>query len=347
MTNRVEFGVRLPVAGPLADPQNIRRVAVAAEELGFEAVWVHDYIVWTKDQDKTHVSCGAAEVVTDDTEPRFFESLTSLAYVAGITDRIKLGVAVLCLPFRNPIVTAKQVANVDVLSGGRLILGVGVGGPRSTRNWDFEVLNVPRRDKYERAAEYLQVMKEVWTSRQPSFHGTYIQFEPTEIFPKPVQRPYPPLWFGGSRPKTMEMVARYGDGWLPVGITPERYPERTAELRELATAYGRPSTDFTIGTEIAVSIGKTSREAFDRSRRTFEVMVEGFARSSYGSLEAILNSSLVGSGPEVADKVQRFVQAGVTHFELKFVYPDIAVLIAQMEQFRDEVLEYFQHRVPA
>ncbi len=347
MARNVEFGVRLPVGGPLADPDAIARAAVAADDLGFNAVWVHDYIVWTKEQDKTHVSCGSAEVVTDDSEPKFFESLTSLAYVAGITRRVRLGIAVLCLPFRNPIVAAKQVACVDVLSKGRLILGVGVGGPRSTHNWDFEVLQVPRTDKYERTAEYLRVMEEIWTKDRPTYDGTYIKFDPTEIYPKPAQKPHPPIWFGGSRPRSIDLVARYGTGWLPAGVTPERYPERIAELREAASAFGRQHVDFEIGTEIATCIAPSSGTAFSRSRATFEVMVEGFARSSYGSLEAIQASSLVGSGSEVRDKVERFVESGVTHFEVKFIYQDVDGLIAQMEQFHADIAEHFKAGVGA
>ncbi len=106
----------------------------------------------------------------------------------------------LCLPYRNPIIAAKQVANIDVLSNGRLILGIGTGAPKSTHNVDFEVLGVERKTKYHVTPDYLRAMKAVWTEDNPSYEGEYIGFEETEIWPKPVQKPYPPTWTGGYGP---------------------------------------------------------------------------------------------------------------------------------------------------
>ncbi len=142
MGSKVEFGIRLPVGGPLANTSDIARAARRADALGYDAVWVHDFIVWTHMQDKTHVSCGATELVKEDTPPNFYESLTNLAYLAGITERVKLGVAVLCLPYRNPILAAKQLANIDLLSNGRLLLGVGPG-PSETRKHPDWPLGAP------------------------------------------------------------------------------------------------------------------------------------------------------------------------------------------------------------
>lgn len=113
-----EFGIRLPVAGPLANADSIRTVAQAGEGLGYDTLWVHDFIDWTKYQDRTHVSCGSldpVEAAGEDYPPVFFESITNLGYLSGITKTVRLSVAVLCLPFRKPIITAKQVACIDVL----------------------------------------------------------------------------------------------------------------------------------------------------------------------------------------------------------------------------------------
>ena len=150
MSGKIEFGVRLPVAGPFASPEATHRIATLCEGLTFDAVWVHDFIAWTTYQDQHHVSCGSVEALeASDAPPMFMESMTNLAYLAGITSTIKIGIAVLCLPYRNPIIAAKQVANVDFLSNGRLILGIGTGAPKSTNNVDFEVLGVPRKTKYD------------------------------------------------------------------------------------------------------------------------------------------------------------------------------------------------------
>ncbi len=143
----------------MASAKNIARISQEGEALGYDALWVHDYIVWTKELDRTHVSCGSIELVKDAQTPNFYESLTTLSYVAALTKRVRIGTAVLIVPYRNPIVTAKQVANLDVLCDGRLILGVGVGARKSTHNQDFEVLNVPRAEKYDLFREYVNVMK--------------------------------------------------------------------------------------------------------------------------------------------------------------------------------------------
>jgi alkanesulfonate monooxygenase SsuD/methylene tetrahydromethanopterin reductase-like flavin-dependent oxidoreductase (luciferase family) len=300
--HRVEYGIRLPVAGPLASPAGITRTAKRAEELGYDAVWVHDFIIWTHKQDQMHVSCGATELVQDETPPLFYESLTNLGYLAGVTERVKLGVAVLCLPYRNPIVTAKQLTNIDLYSNGRLILGVGPGGAKDGHNRDFEVLGVPRRDKWERTKEYIRVMTEIWTSDQPSFQGRYISFEPTDLNPKPAQKPHPPLWGPGhiwkdGRPPTsLSITAELCTGWIPAFVTPHEYPGRIRELRDMARAAGRGAVDFVVGNEIAACIAETDRAAIERSRRTLGVYSEGF--QSHPEQERILASSMVLSATE-------------------------------------------------
>lgn len=341
--SRAEFGVRLPVAGPLAGVEAIRTVAGAAEDLGYDALWVHDFIAWTKYQDRTHVSCGSVEAVEaagDGQPPIFFESLTNLAYLAAITERIRLGVAVLCLPFRNPILAAKQVACVDALSNGRLILGIGVGAAAVTHNVDFEVLGVPRSDKYMRTREYFRVMREIWTKDEPSFDGKFVKMPPTEINPKPVQKPYPPIWVGGGGPKSVEIAARYGTGWIPPWIPPDQYAERIAQLRDLARERGRGDVDFTIATEVYVCVAPTADEAWRHARRTLGVLPEGFADDA--TPQAVEASGLVGSTTQVREKLAQYVDAGVSHYEMKFIYHSIDHLLSQLRLFSAEVTPAFR-----
>lgn len=336
---RAGFGVRLPVAGPLASPSAISETARRSEDLGYDALWVHDYIVWTKELDRTHVSCGAIELIREDQEPIFFESLTTLAFVAAVTRRIRLGTAVLCVPYRNPIVTAKQLANIDVLSGGRLTLGVGVGARKSTRNQDFEVLGVPRADKYERTADYLRAMRAIWTEARPAHAGPFISFPETEIFPKPVQRPHPPIWFGGSGPSTIALLAEFGSGWLPTWLTPDAYRARIPEVRAAIAATGRGDAALDVGDEIIACVAPTDDEAHDRSRRTVETLSAGFTVRSAAEAGA---SALIGSPRSVRDKVKALADAGVTHFELKFIYRGLDELYEQLEVFAREVLPAFR-----
>lgn len=333
----LDFGVRLPVAGPLASKAAIDQVTARVVDLRFSTVWVHDFIVWTRFLDRAHVSCGSLEAVeAADAPPIFHESLTNLAYLAGITSGtdVKLGVAVLCLPYRNPIVAARQVANIDVLSEGRLILGVGVGAPKDRNNRDFEVLGVPRKGRYARTTEYVHAMQEIWTKERSSFEGEYISFPEEEFYPKPVQQPHPPIWMGGSGPTTLAMIAQFGSGWLPGLMKPEDFPDKLEEINRLAEENGRKDFNLTVGAEITTCIGRTTQEARDIGHRTLMSMTEGFPISE----EQAYRAALMGSPEEIVDQIGNFAEVGVTHFELKFIYHNIPQLLDQLELFDAEVI---------
>lgn len=343
MPTSVEFGIRLPVAGPLASAAAVRRISQVGEELSYDCLWVHDFIAWTKAQDRTHVSCGSLEAVEaagEDYPPVFMESLTNLAFVAGITSRIRIGVAVLCLPYRNPIVAAKQVANIDVLSNGRLILGVGVGAAKSTHNVDFEVLGVSRADKYARTRDYLRAMIAIWTQERPSYEGPFVSFPETEFAPKPIQRPFPPIWIGGGGPKSIDIAAEFASGWLPPWIAPDQYPGKVQELREAARQYGRQDTAFDIGTEVYVSIAETSEQAQKQAVHTLGVLSEGFADDA--TPQAIQAAGLIGSPDEITEKLKRYVAGGVKHYEMKFVYQSVDHYAEQLQLFSERVIPNFR-----
>jgi len=335
--SKVEFGVRLPVAGPLATPAAVKRTAQRAEQLGFDALWVHDFIGWTGFQDRTHVSCGSVEAVeAANKPPMFFESLTNLAFLAGITERIRLGVAVLCLPYRNPIIAAKQVANIDVLSNGRLILGIGTGAPKSTHNVDFEVLGVSRKTKYEVTTDYLRAMQAVWTMDRPAYQGEFISFPETEINPKPVQKPYPPLWVGGASDKAVEFAAEFCTGWLPPWIPPDQYPARIESLYAKAREKGRGDVQFDIATEVYVCVDRSSQAAQSNAARTLGILPEGFAADATPA--AVRDAGLIGSPDEVVEKLRRYVEAGVSHYEMKFIYRNVDHLLEQLDLFSREIM---------
>lgn len=346
------FGVRLPVAGVLASPAAIKRTALAAERLGFDTVWVHDYIVWTKELDRLHISCGSREAVDAagaDYPPIFYESLSNLAFVAGVTDRIRLGTAVLCLPYRDPIVTAKQLATIDALSGGRLELGVGQGAAKSTLNTDFEVLGIPRAEKIARTREALEVMELIWREESPSFEGKFTSFGAATIFPKPVQLPHPPIWIGGSAEKSLELIADFADGWLSFWVTPSQFPAAIADLHTRLEVRGRAPDKFQVGTEIQICLDETTPAARRHCERTMGVFEEGYAgtvgafaaEGTTSAMDEIWASSLVGSPADVTSRIGEFLDAGCTVFELKFVYHSIEDLVGQMTAFATEVAPSF------
>lgn len=337
------------MAGVLATPDAIRSVATDAEDLGFDSVWVHDYIIWTKELDRLHISCGSREAVDaagEDYPPIFYESLSNLAFLAGITKTIRLGVAVLCLPYRNPIVTAKQIATIDRLSGGRLELGIGPGAARRTHNVDPEVLGVSRATKYAQTTEYLQAMRCLWTEDSPAFDGRFVSFPAATVYPKPSQNPHPPIWIGGVSERSMEMVAQFADGWIPNWVTASAYPAAIADLRRRLAAYGRGPNDVVVGTEIQILIGDSDQDARQQAAKTMGVFQEGFGATG-GVIDdgisdrsrRMWSSSLIGSSDSVRSEIGRYLEAGCTFFELKFIYRDLSHLAAQMREFRQTVSE--------
>ena len=354
---KVLFGIRLPCAGVLASPAAMVRVAREAETLGYDSVWVHDYLIWNKTLDREHLSCGSREAVEaagDDYPPMFFESLTNLAFVAGATQRIRLGTAVLVLPYRNALVTAKQLACIDVLSGGRLELGIGQGSAKSTLNEDFEVLGISRKEKIQRTRETFEAMRKIWTEDAPSFDGDFVKFPSATIFPKPVQKPYPRVWIGGSTDRSLDMVADYAGGWITSALPPERMPAAIADLHRRLLQRNRQASEVTVATEIEVMIAATTAEARRQAARTLTTIYEHYSgvpahaelSKSTGGVDTNSDlltqawaTSLVGSADDVRDEVRRYVDAGCGAFELKFIYHDIDHMIVQMRQFAEGVIE--------
>jgi len=155
-------------------------------------------------------------------------------FVAAATERIKLGTSILVITMRNPVLTAKQLATLDVLSEGRLILGAGAGWLRE----EFEALNAPFANHGPRMAEYLEVIRRCWTEDDPSFEGRYYKLGNVGVYPKPVQKPHPPVWVGGFAEGALRRAARYGDGWH-AGGPPEFLAQGFARVRKFAQEYGR------------------------------------------------------------------------------------------------------------
>ena len=172
----------------------------------------------------------------------YFEPLAALNFLAGCTTRVTLGTHVLILPYRNPVLTAKILATLDVLSGGRLILGAGVG-------WMEEEFQAMGLDTYaqrgEVTNEYIEIFKELWTSEQPEFHGKHYEISGVGFLPKPVQKPHPPIWIGGHTNAAIRRAATLGDGWMPIGLRPpailepEELSEKIARLRRISARAGR------------------------------------------------------------------------------------------------------------
>tara|TARA_B110000263_G_scaffold72898_1_gene63743 strand:+ start:92 stop:1000 length:909 start_codon:yes stop_codon:yes gene_type:complete len=297
----------------MAGPEQLRTVAQRAEDLGYDHVWVSDHIILPKKVDSFY-PYAADGVATFKPDEPYYEPLAALNFIAGCTQRIRLGTHVLIIPYRNPVLTAKILSTLDVLSGGRLILGAGVG-------WMEEEFKAMGLDTYkERGAvtdEYLQIYKELWTKEDASFDGKYYQISDTGFEPKPVQKPHPPIWIGGHSGPAVRRAAKYGDGWMPIGLRPpailepEELAGKIARLRKLTVEAGRP--------EDAVSLTFSTGVVFN---------------DAAGSSRAWMQ----GNPEQIASDLRQYQDLGVSNFIINFQGSTVPELQENMEQFSREVM---------
>lgn len=240
----MQYGTYLPHLGPLARGDvlsHIRTAAQTAEGLGFDSVWVGDHIVIPNHIESKYPYDPGGSFPIGPQDP-VLEPLTVLSYIAGCTSHIRLGTAVLVLPHRHAVVTAKTIATLDVLSGGRLIFGVGVGWLAE----EFTVLNAPFNKRGALSNEALAAMKELWTSENPHFAGQFYSFSEVGAEPRPVQKPHPPIWIGGHTDAALRRVVEHGDGWAALVFSPQDFAQSLDRLKEQADQAGRDLTSITL-----------------------------------------------------------------------------------------------------
>ena len=237
----MKFGFYLPTSGPTARPEPLAQIAKRGDSLGFHSMVVADHIVQPR-QIQSPYPYTVGGVYPGAEIGECMEQLTLLTFLAGITQRIRLVPSVMIVPYRNPVLTAKILATLDVLSKGRVTLGVGVGWMEE----EFQALAAP--PFAERGAvtnEYIQIFKELWTNDHLAFDGKYYQFSNLEFLPKPVQKPHIPIWVGGQSRRALRRAAQLGDGWHPVGtipaapLEPEELAGDLARLHRYAEEAGR------------------------------------------------------------------------------------------------------------
>lgn len=208
-----------------ADPHVAARIASLAEDLGYDSVWAGDHVVLPRPR----VAPSPAEP-----DAPFLDPLVALAHLAGRTERIALGTGVVVLPQRNPLVLAKQLASLDVLSGGRLVFGTAAGYLEP----EMRAVGVPPEGRGARADEYLAAMRSLWYDDEPSFHGRHVDFAGVDAHPRPVQRPIPVVT-GGHSPAALRRAARHADGWYGWMLGRRAAAETIARLRTLTAVEGR------------------------------------------------------------------------------------------------------------
>lgn len=219
------FGINF---GACADPEIAARVAAAAEAAGLESLWTGEHVVLPDPQ--VPPSPSAPEVP-------FLDPAVALAWVAAATKRILLGTGIIILPQRNPLVLAKELASVDVVSRGRLIFGIGAGYLKP----EFDALGAPFDQKSARTVDFLEAMLALWTLEKPAYEGRFVRFGGIQAFPRPVQKPHPPIVMGGHAPEAFRRAVRHAQGWYGFALDPTATAQCLEGLRTAERDHGRPS----------------------------------------------------------------------------------------------------------
>jgi probable F420-dependent oxidoreductase len=222
-------------------PDGVAAVARAAEDSGYESLWAGEHIVLPDPQRPP------SPMAPGD---RMLDSLTTLTFAAAHTTAIRLATGIIILPQRNPVVLAKQVASLDVLSNGRVILGVGAGYLEP----EMTAIGVPMRGRGERTDEYIEAMQALWSMEKPSYEGAYVSFNGVDAHPRPVQRPGPPIVVGGQSMAAHERAVTYGHGWYGFFMKPEQVEAQLESLGRAAATTKRPD-DLPAALEISVTPG--------------------------------------------------------------------------------------------
>lgn len=236
----MQFGINLPVSGKSASVENIIKVARWAEELGFHSLWASDHVVLPETVGSFY-PYGRDGRWTNPADTHWLDPLLALSWAGQAAPHCMLGTNVLVAPLRNPMLLAKQLATLDVLSNGRVLLGIGAGWMEE----EFNLIGVPFADRGSRTSEMVRLMRAFWSGKPVDFQGKYWQVANCAIYPLPVRRTIPIYW-GGHTEAALRHVARLGDGWLPLSVSLEDLRAGVAKIRSLREKAGRDPGDLSL-----------------------------------------------------------------------------------------------------
>jgi probable F420-dependent oxidoreductase len=258
----MKFGVHLPHVGPQASRETLREFAPRVEALGYDSLWVSDHIVIPRGYESRYPYNPSGSLGW--TELPLLEPLSTLLFVAAITERVQLGTTVLVVTMRNPVLHAKVMATLDVLSGGRLILGAGSGWMKE----EFDALGEPFDQRGQRMEEYLEAMISLWTKDDPTYKGSLYEVGNIACYPKPLQQPHPPIWIGGNTTPALKRAGRMGQAWHGAGSSPEDVERAKPVIHEAARAAGRSPDAIDLTVRTGIRLGQD--EAFVERMRQYK-----------------------------------------------------------------------------
>ena len=300
----MRLGIALPHFGPYATPQAIVTVARKAEALGFASLWVLDRLLWPIQPVSKYPGNPHGEMPSP--MQSTYDPLVVLSFAAAHTEKLFLGTSVLVAAYRSPAVTAKMTATLDLLSKGRLILGLGVGWSAD----EFAAVGRSLEERNQQADEFIEVLRVLWEAEESFFEGKFYRVPRSVFLPKPLQKSGPPIWIGGNSERALRRVATHGDGWHPTSrMAISDMTEKMARVRETATKLGRKAED------IALTV----------------------------RWNAFPDLGVPDNRPLVAEKLQNYREAGVEHICIDFNIPKPASLESIAENMERLMREIVPH----
>ena len=312
------IGFNAPTSGPLSAADALTKIVVGGEALGFDYATISDHLVIPTAIAAEYPYSATGEFPSGARAERH-EQLTEIAWLAAKTTRLRLVTSVMVVPHRPAVLTAKILATIDVLSGGRLTLGIGAGWMRE----EFEAIGAPDFDARGTVTdEYLRAIVELWTKDSPKFDGKHVKFSNIGFEPKPIQKPHPPIWVGGESGPALRRTARLGDAWYPIGTNPQnpldsltRFKAQVARLRKMTAEAGRDPKAVSLTLRFQVYGEKAPPQAGDGEHRL-----------------------MVGTPAVVAADIRALRDIGVSCLDFNFGGSTADEVLAAMQKFRAEVL---------
>ena len=290
----------------MTGPEEIGRFASLAEELGYDTIMVSDHVVLPV-RVESRYPYNSSGLTPLNAENDIFEPFTLMSYLAAITQRVRLGISVQVVPYRHPVLNAKMLTTLDVLSAGRIIVGVGVGWMKE----EFQVLDADYDNRGTVTDEHIEIFRVLCTEEDPSYHGQHYNFEGVKLRPKPVQKPHPPVWVGGNSAPARRRAALLGDGWHAVGLCPEEMTMLRSDVLRRRAEAGMPTASFV--TSVLTTLQFTD-----------EPLPQG-------------RTPMTGNTQQIIDDVKRYQGAGVDLLPLS-PWVDFEVVCQQIERFATEVM---------
>ncbi len=313
---QLTFGCSLSVDGYW----DVAELAQRAESLGFDRVTTGEHVM-------------------DGNPPRpTLLTIPAMAAAAGATRTLRVMTGIVIAPLYHPVMLAKLVATLDVISQGRLDFGIGISGQRNTEA-EFEALDIPVRTRGRRTDEMLEVMKRLWTEEQVSHQGRFFSFQNTTLLPHPAQKPYPPIWIAGRSEAAMRRAALHGDGWYPYLFTVRRLKASNENIRQMAAEAGRDLEGFHWGLNQPTAISQDREEALGLAIANVGQRYVTPDRSAQDIARALC---VTGTPQDCVQAVEERVEAGVRDFNFGFLADNSTQLFAQMEMFAKQVITHFR-----